>query len=226
MIISIHQPNYAPWCGYFTKIISSDKFVFLDDVQMPGGQSFVYRTKILNGGEEKWLSIPTKHHFGDLINEVKPDKEDWSSRHLSLLMNCYKSSSYFKEVFPVLQTVYEEPGDSISTFNKKLILCICDFLNIKCKFINSSNLPHEGSGDDRLISILRYLEADKYLSGKGGMNYQDPKKFSDNGIKLEIMEYKPIPYNQSLPRFIPGLSILDALFNEGISTIKLLRYET
>ena len=31
--ISIHQPVYLPWLGFFGKIISSDIFVILDDVQ-------------------------------------------------------------------------------------------------------------------------------------------------------------------------------------------------
>jgi hypothetical protein len=33
MIVSIHQPNYFPWVGYFYKRMKSDIFVFLDDVQ-------------------------------------------------------------------------------------------------------------------------------------------------------------------------------------------------
>ena len=33
MIVSIHQPAYLPWIGYFNKIINSDIFVYLDTVQ-------------------------------------------------------------------------------------------------------------------------------------------------------------------------------------------------
>ena len=38
MIVSIHQPNYIPWIGYFHKIASSDVFVVFDDVQLPRGK--------------------------------------------------------------------------------------------------------------------------------------------------------------------------------------------
>ena len=36
--ISIHQPVYLPWLGFFEKVISSEKFVFLDDVQFEKNQ--------------------------------------------------------------------------------------------------------------------------------------------------------------------------------------------
>ena len=31
--IAIHQPEYLPWLGYFKKIMNSEIFVILDDVQ-------------------------------------------------------------------------------------------------------------------------------------------------------------------------------------------------
>jgi hypothetical protein len=33
-IIAIHQPNFFPWLGYFSKIKQADAFVFLDNVDI------------------------------------------------------------------------------------------------------------------------------------------------------------------------------------------------
>ncbi len=33
MIFAIHQPNYAPWLGYFYTVARIDLFIFLDDAR-------------------------------------------------------------------------------------------------------------------------------------------------------------------------------------------------
>ena len=33
MVVSIHQPDYIPWLGFFYKMSQSDVFVYLDDAQ-------------------------------------------------------------------------------------------------------------------------------------------------------------------------------------------------
>ena len=44
-VVSIHQPAYLPWLGYFDKIRRADRFVYLDTVQFQK-QSFQNRNKI------------------------------------------------------------------------------------------------------------------------------------------------------------------------------------
>jgi WbqC-like protein family len=41
MRVTVHQPNYAPWSGYFAKMFVSDVFVLFDYVQLPQGHSYV-----------------------------------------------------------------------------------------------------------------------------------------------------------------------------------------
>ena len=37
MIVTIHQPNFAPWTGYFDKMTKADVFVLLDTVPFTKG---------------------------------------------------------------------------------------------------------------------------------------------------------------------------------------------
>jgi hypothetical protein len=225
MRLAIHQPNYAPWCGYFAKMRQSDIFVFLDDAQMPGKQSYVYRTRIRKDRDKtQWLSVPTRFGLGDPIQEVQFADPKWPSAHMGKLRAVYARCPYFKEVLALLEPLYNDPGRYLSPFNQSMIRGIADYIGLKCRFELSSQLRPEGRGDDRLISLARIFGADTYMSGKGGQNYQNPAKFAAAGIKLEIQSYFPIPYDQVQGEFLPGLSILDALFHLGKRTIDLLEY--
>src|SRR5690606_21435204 len=44
-LVAIHQPNYAPWLGYFHKLAQADVFVFLDDAQFSKG-SYTNRVQV------------------------------------------------------------------------------------------------------------------------------------------------------------------------------------
>jgi hypothetical protein len=222
--LAVHQPNYAPWCGYFAKMRHCNVFVFLDDAQMPGGQSYVYRTKIRNGDGDKWLSIPNRSRLGEPIREVRFADAKWTSKHVNALRAVYGRCPCFKEVFPSLEPLYLDPGESLAAFNQAMIRTIADYLGMMCRFEVSSQLGPSGTGDDRLIGLARMLGAGVYLSGKGGQNYQDPAKFATAGVELAVRPYVPVAYPQIHGEFVPGLSILDALFHLGKRTNDLLEY--
>ncbi len=225
MRVAIHQPNYAPWCGYFAKMNHCDVFVFLDNVQMPQGRSYVYRTQIRGKSEPRWLSIPTRFHQGDNIDQVRFADPDWWRKHGDTLRTVYARSPYFREIWSLLNQAYAEPGEKLADFNVRLVRSIAGYLGLKCRFELSSALEPEGCSDDRLISLVRKVGGDVYISGKGGQNYQDPAKFAEAGIELRVHTYDPVPYRQAQGEFVAGLSILDALFNLGPEAASLLVYE-
>jgi len=72
MIISIHQPNYIPWLGYFEKILSSDIFVFLDNVQYEKNY-LVNRNKIRTSDGSMSLTIPVNVKHDSLLNKIRID---------------------------------------------------------------------------------------------------------------------------------------------------------
>ena len=51
----------------------------------------------------------------------------------------------------------------------------------------------------------------------------DIDKFSNTNIKINFFRYNNYEYNQLGKKFIPYLSILDLLFNEGTNTLNILR---
>ncbi|MCW3077781.1 MAG: hypothetical protein JWO32_2390, partial [Bacteroidetes bacterium] len=70
MTISIHQPNFIPWIGYFFKIFKSDAFVILDNVQFTKN-GYTNRNQIKTPQGPLWLTLPViqSGKFGQNINE-------------------------------------------------------------------------------------------------------------------------------------------------------------
>ena len=224
MTIAIHQPNYAPWCGYFAKMAHCDVFVFLDDAEMSKG-SYTPRCQIRNGPVAQWLSVPTTFSLGQKINEVRCANAKWPQQHLKTFQASYGRCPFFAEIMGLLEPVYATAGAFLSPFNIELIRVIAQYLGLSCRFVLASTLGTDARSDDRLIEIVRQLGGDSYLSGKGGQNYQDPRKFADAGIELVVRSYSPIAYAQRHGPFVAGLSLLDGLFHLGANTKSLLHYQ-
>ncbi len=224
-IIGIHQPNYLPWLGYFNKIVRSDIFVFLDDVQFTKG-GYINRVKIVSPIGSRWLTVPVKVSLGDNINKVKPVDYKWVSGHKDLLYNTYKKASAFNDVWSDIKEIYDSiPSGSknLAKINMEIIKRIAKKLNIKTRFVLSSDMDVKGKSDDRLIEIITELASNAtYLSGKGGDKYQDPEKFKNAGITLEYLNFKHPVYPQANETNIPGLSVLDAVFNLGWNEVSNL----
>lgn len=213
MKISIHQPNYLPWLGYFHKIALADVFVFLDDVQFSKG-SYTNRVKVAGG---RWLTLPVRVNLGDSIREVRPSKPNWVRSHLDFLRNTYRHTPFYKTIFQDIEGMYEAVDrESLCETNISLVRAICLCLGINPRFLRSSELNVDARSDERLIEIVRRVDhSGVYISGKGGAKYQDPEKFSSAGLDLQYADFSHPVYPQMSDKFEPGLSIVDAAFHLG-----------
>lgn len=227
MTISIHQPNYLPWLGFFDKIKQSDKFVILDNVQYPRGKNhFGNRNKIKIHNGSKWLSAPVlgkseKKNF----NEIGFKNDDWRREHLRLIEIFYKDAPYFKKYFHSINDILLYDFKTISSLNVHLINYFIRVLGIETEIILSSNIVTDDiSGADRITTILEKLNATKYItgSGPGSIRYINEDDFKKRNIKLIWQHYKHPVYKQLHGEFIPYMNILDLLFNEGPNSINII----
>ena len=100
MIVSIHQPDYISYLGYFYKVSQSDAFVFLDDAQF-SNDNMHHWNRIKTPQGECRLKIPVEQHLGDLINQVRTkDELKWKEKHLKTIEMNYKKAPFFEELFP------------------------------------------------------------------------------------------------------------------------------
>ncbi len=229
MIISVHQPQYIPWLGYFDKIARSDAFVFLDNVQYKP-REFQNRNKIRTKNGWLWLSVPvlSKGKARQVISGVMIDNElTWAKDHLLSLKTCYGRAKYFNRYFGFFEELYGKPWDKLVKLNVEIIKYVLKELSIKTPIYFESDMGITTAKTDRIVDICKELKADNYLSGSGGRNYIEEDKFSSSGIKLTYQEFVHPVYDQQFMKtkddFIPYMSIVDLLFTEGPMSKEVLK---
>lgn len=218
MKCAIMQPTYIPWIGYFQMIRQVDTFILLDDVQF-SKRSWQQRNKIVYDEKERLISIPvkTKGLRNQKINEVKIDNSvNWKYQHLQMIKHSYGGKTYFNDLKGILD-FYEEKHTNLSNFTSSLIKFIARELNIKTKFLNSSDLPVHGIKSHYLYNICEYLGATEYLSAAGSKEYIESEAvFKKSNIVVNYHQSTPYVYVQeNEPTFIPYLSIIDYIANRG-----------
>jgi hypothetical protein len=100
MIVSAHQPAYNPWLGLLHKILLSDIFIVMDDVQFEKN-SFINRNKILQNANEVMLTIPvkTKEYKNKQIREIEVLDNTWIIKHLKSIEQSYNKAKNFEVLF-------------------------------------------------------------------------------------------------------------------------------
>ncbi len=213
MIISASQPCYLPWGGFYSKIINSDMFVILDGVDFEKG-SYTNRTKIKTKNGKKWLTIPVKVKLGDKIKDIETCREPWIYEHAATLVRNYLNAPYFQ--FPGVN--YSGSWSLISALLDNMWAGFPRDSEIfrTTPMIRQSYIGVTGHKQDLIINLCRHYNADVFLFGAMGRDYVDEDYFNDAGIECIFQDFECIEYPQQWGGpFIPGLSIIDALFNVG-----------
>jgi len=223
MIISVHQPQYLPWLGFFHKLSNSDAYVSLDTVQYMN-RGFIHRNKIKTPQGWVWLTIPVMYEHGNIINEVRIKyNTDWVDKHLNSLEHNYSKAPFFKDYFNNIEKIYRGKWELLSSFDEALLSWTIKELGIKVKYLKLSEIEAIGSDSTlRIINICKKIGADTYLSGSGGTRYMDENLFKKEGIKLSYQKFEHPIYKQRFGDFIQGLSIIDLLFNYGKESLKII----
>lgn len=222
MIVSIHQPNYMPWVGFFEKIYLSDIFIYFDNIQMPKNKSFVSRNKIFFNKKSVWLTVPINKKGIQSINKVKIVDNFWKKKHLNTIYHAYSKKNYFYESFSQIKDGLLKDNVYLADLNIQIIKEILKLLNIRnVKIIKASELSLQKQGAQSIFEILNLLNAKVYLSGSGSgsskyINQEVLKKFN---IQLRYCNTKLEKYYSFQSDKIEIVSILDLLFCIGINNI-------
>lgn len=228
MIVTILQPSYIPWRGYFHQILKSDLFIFYDDVQYDK-HGWRNRNRIKTPSGVQWITIPVLSggaiEEGTPINQIQIDwQRNWNKKHWQALKQNYVRSPFFEHYAGLLEPFYAGHPLLLADFTIELTISLARELGIThTKFMRSSEIIGiTGRKTDRLISILNNVGATGYISGPSAKDYIDAESFRNAGISIEYMKYEYPEYPQLFPPYDANVSILDLLFMTGGDAIKYI----
>jgi hypothetical protein len=218
VIVAAHQPNFAPWLGFFDKMLHADVLVLLDSVQFTK-RGYQNRTRIKSSSGPHWLTVPvvTKGRYDQMTCDVEIDETaDWRRVHMRTLRSALAKAPHSDALFECLEPVYAQSGRRrLVEVTTELIGEIVKRLEIPTRLVTLSDLDCEGSGSRLMLNLTRAVGGDVYLSGTTGRTYLEPDMFDEAGVELRYHEFVPFEYPQLHGPFVPGLSCLDYLANVG-----------
>ena len=236
MILSVMQPTYLPWLGYFSLIDSTDKFIFLDNVKLEKSDWHI-RNRIKTKNQALMLSChvttPDGRMSATIENTPYIKAGSWKKKHLKSIYENYNKTVYFAELFPLLSEIFEKDNlNTVAKFNIALIKMLMKYMEIATPTTSSSQLLGvSGIKDERLVSLCEVMRCDIYLSPLGAKDYIEANtpggELVSNGINVFYQNFEHPNYIQQKGEFISHLSAIDCLFNIGPeNTLALIREST
>ena len=170
------------------------------------------------------MPVVTKGLRDQLISDVAIDNEtDWREKHWRSLEVSYGKAPFFRNHAPFFEEIYvKKTWQRLADLNVCIIKYIMKELGIDTPLHFESEIGTTRTGTKRIIEICGKLEADVYLSGTGGRDYLDEKRFAENGIELVYQAFEHPVYSQCYAEdessFLRDMAAIDILFNEGLKS--------
>ncbi len=200
----LFQPTYfSPICQ-FQQLVNTKEVVFevQDNFQK---QTYRTRLKIYTPTGIQSLVIPIKHNKGirQKTKDVWIDTSiRWQHKHFKSLQNSYRSSPYFEYYEDDLVPLYEKRYDFLLDFLFETQEVCFEMLQIDCAYTKTSNyeIEYEKNTDFRSLAEAKSKQI------------------------FDVVAYKQV--FEAKHGFLPNLSILDLLFNEGPNAMSFLLKST
>ncbi|WP_372746229.1 WbqC family protein [Lutibacter sp.] len=187
----LHPTFFSPIIQYVGIVQSAQILFEVED----NFQKQTYRNRCyINTANGKYLlNVPFQHTKGikQKTKDVKIDyKDNWVDLHLKTLKTAYNSSPFFEFYVDDLTAIYKKKFTYLLDLNLKTHQFVMDALQLEIPFSKTNEYYKEFEGLD-----LRHLVNDS----------------KNNDFKLDSY-FQVFDQNH---KFIPNLSILDLIFNEG-----------
>lgn len=216
--VTIHQPNFFPWVGFFKKILLSDIFILLDDAWVRSSSlSLLRRSAFLDdSGDEKVVSIPVSNREKNhRIADVRVVENKLYTRQRRFLETRFGNFVGDEAASEAVRLFFSCPDPSVGARNTETILFILKQFGWPGTVMYSSAAEVTSTGSKRIADLVRWAGGNQYLSGPGGREYLNKSDFQRLDVNLQFTNFSA--RDVQWPETFPGqLSILEGWRRFGI----------
>ena len=252
MKLAIMQPYFMPYIGYFQAISAVDKYILYSNLNFIK-ESWMNRNRVLmRDGKIVTITVPLKSKSSySMIYDVEIDNsKPWKEKMLKTIQMCYSKKPFYKEIFDLLNSMLTPEYTHLKDLNNSTIVSISHYLDIQTvidvdnsRFLDMekgmvnieedySDLPYLLKTKPirkvaRVIEMCRREGSNDSYNAIGGQELYSKEEFKQYDIRLNFVRTNNIEYRQDSKKgeFVPNLSIIDVLMNNGKDGTKELLQE-
>jgi hypothetical protein len=193
---------YLPPVEYFALLLSENAAIEREERYQK--QSYRNRTVIMNGNGALNLIIPTVHdgRMG-IVKDVRIEYvTPWQRAHWRSIESAYNNTPYYLYYKDALKPFYEREYEFLFDFNLQLIQTLTKLLRLDGDIRTTTTFEPYTSHDTRLLIHPKHSRKEDYP------------------FRLKTPYYQVF---EDKFGFVPNLSVIDLLFNEGPQAAAYLR---
>ena len=172
-------------------------------------QSWRNRCRFYAADGAQTLNFPVRHEdFGKPISQMRIDwKTDWLTRHERAIISAYRTSPYLEYYQDELFAILDSRQELMLDFNTQILKF----------FLRKTGIPADIRFTSEWEAVT--IEGHKVTDLREAIHPKRPNSIlKDLGVEKPYWQVFSPKYG-----FIPGLSIMDLLFNEGPDSICYLK---
>jgi len=195
------HPTYFGSIAQYIAIVQSKTLVFENEDNYQK-QTYRNRTYIYGANGKLLLTVPIKHTREEgrkLYRDVRIENEfKWQMLHWKSIQSAYRTSPYFEYYEDDIAHLFEKRKEYLLDFNYECLDTICQCLQLDISYTKTSSYQ------------------------------KDSENYNDMRMLVQAKKEKPYELETYIQvfsdkhGFIPNISILDLLFNEGTSALTYL----